>query len=430
MAGRRKTPRLRFDGRYYVANVYEPHNDRWKRNTVSFGAPTDRTEGEIYVAFGKWLDLYNRFPHKVCSFKSPYEAVDSILDATCVATVGDLVDRYLEYAKRNGQGTRSIGRIRRVQELLSSYASWPVSNFGPDDLLAVRGELLKATYMPKNQKWKKEKVYTRRGVNDLIGYIRRIWEWGMGRHMVSPEQVQGFKEVKPLRIGEAPDNQRRRRVTEDEFHKVIDNIGSTVGDMLKLMWYTAMRPHEVCCMRPFDILHDKKDCWLYVPGRDQTPVGEHKTTRFGRLRAIPLTEKPQEVLSSRIHEFASKDYIFSPKIAMAEMLKQRNDQRVTPLSCGNRPGTNKKNNPEHEPGDVYTNGALRKACKRACIRAGVEVFTPYDLRRSVATRVRALLGKEDARVLLGHTDTDTTEIYLLEEVQEAIKVAKILSSMK
>ncbi len=33
-----------------------------------------------------------------------------------------------------------------------------------------------------------------------------------------------------------------------------------------------------------------------------------------------------------------------------------------------------------------------------------------------------------AKVLLGYASTSTTEIYLLEEVQEAIKVAKLLSS--
>ena len=39
-----------------------------------------------------------------------------------------------------------------------------------------------------------------------------------------------------------------------------------------------------------------------------------------------------------------------------------------------------------------------------------------------------MLGKEAAKVLLGHAKTDTTDIYLLEEVQEAIKVAKLLAS--
>ncbi len=60
--------------------------------------------------------------------------------------------------------------------------------------------------------------------------------------------------------------------------------------------------------------------------------------------------------------------------------------------------------------------------------ADVDLFVPYDLRRTVATGTRAILGKEAAKVLLGHTKTDTTEIYLLEEVQEAMKVAKLLAS--
>ena len=81
-----------------------------------------------------------------------------------------------------------------------------------------------------------------------------------------------------------------------------------------------------------------------------------------------------------------------------------------------------------KPGEQYTNDSLCHACKRGCKRAGVEVFVPYDLRRTMATSTRAILGKEAARVLLGHAKTDTTDIYLLEEVQEAIKVAKLLDA--
>ena len=57
------------------------------------------------------------------------------------------------------------------------------------------------------------------------------------------------------------------------------------------------------------------------------------------------------------------------------------------------------------------------------------MFVPYDLRRTTATGTRAILGKEAAKVLLGHTTTDVTDIYLLEEVKEAMKIAKLLSSM-
>jgi hypothetical protein len=51
-----------------------------------------------------------------------------------------------------------------------------------------------------------------------------------------------------------------------------------------------------------------------------------------------------------------------------------------------------------------------------------------DLRRTKATGVRSILGKEAATLLLGHASTDTTEIYLLDEVKETMKVAKQLDA--
>jgi len=41
---------------------------------------------------------------------------------------------------------------------------------------------------------------------------------------------------------------------------------------------------------------------------------------------------------------------------------------------------------------------------------------------------RPELGKEAAKLLLGHVSTDTTEIYLLDEVKETMKIAKQLEA--
>ena len=60
--------------------------------------------------------------------------------------------------------------------------------------------------------------------------------------------------------------------------------------------------------------------------------------------------------------------------------------------------------------------------------AGIERFNPYDLRRTAATRIRSQFSKDAARLILGHVSTDTTEIYLLEEVQESMKLAKQLDA--
>jgi len=46
----------------------------------------------------------------------------------------------------------------------------------------------------------------------------------------------------------------------------------------------------------------------------------------------------------------------------------------------------------------------------------------------MATGTRSILGKEAAKLILGHTRTTTTDIYLLDEVQEAMKVAKQLDA--
>ena len=190
-----------------------------------------------------------------------------------------------------------------------------------------------------------------------------------------------------------------------------------------------MRPYEVCEMRPFDILTDDPDCWLYIPGRDKTPVGDHKTAHMGRIKVIPFTQKAQEILVHRIRNFNSKDYIFKPRDAVMEFRELRTSNRNTPLNYGNHPGTNRKKTPKIRPGEKYDNNSLCHACKRGCQRADVETFVPYDLRRTAATSTRAMLGKEAAKLLLGHTKTDTTDIYLLEEVQEAMKVAKLLATM-
>ena len=270
--------------------------------------------------------------------------------------------------------------------------------------------------------------YTRTGINSNLHHIRLIWDWGIGREFVTHAQAKCLEEVKPLRLGQWYDNNKRAKVTFEEFEKVTQNVNSIISDMLQLIWYTAMRPGEVCTMRPYDILRDDPKCWIYIPGRHKSPVGEHKTTHFERVKVIPLTTRPQEILKRRIQDWESQEHIFKPVDAISELYQKRAETRKTPLHYGNRPGSNKKDHPMITPGEKYNVNAFRTACKRGCIRAAVELFTPYDLRRTVATSTRAMLGKEAAKLLLGHTKTDTTDIYLLEEVQEAIKVAKLLAA--
>ncbi|MHC5173184.1 MAG: tyrosine-type recombinase/integrase [Planctomycetota bacterium] len=428
MAGKRKRPTLRFDDRYWITTIYKPNG---VRGTVSFGSPNERPERDIKIAFEIWIDLFLKHPHKTLSYGDPYKAIEQFINPTTVSTVGHLLNKYQStYEKqarpvRNGLEHPNLRFIKRVRRFLEVYYDWAVDSFGPDELAVIKMKLREYRYC----KGKVKKQYTRRGINDTLKWIKKIFKWGVGRRIVSQETLISLDEVKPYRMGERGtfDKIKRPRITEEEFQKVINCVNSVVGDILTLLWHTGMRPYEICEMRPFDILRDDPECWIYIPGRDKTPVGMHKTTGYGKIKVIPLAGDCIDILKRRIDVFDSKQFVFSPKDSMNEFLANKRINRKTPLSCGNIPGSNRKQNPKWKVGDAYNNSSLELACKRACVKAGIEPFVPYDLRRTAATKTRASLGKEAAKTLLGHAEQSTTDIYLLDEVQEAMKVAKALA---
>jgi integrase len=45
---------------------------------------------------------------------------------------------------------------------------------------------------------------------------------------------------------------------------------------------------------------------------------------------------------------------------------------------------------------------MRREVRRACERAGLPVFTPYQLRHACAVRVQAACGWDATRAVLGH----------------------------
>ncbi len=121
MAGRRKTPKLRMDGKYYVVGIYKPNG---QRTNISFGSTEERTEGEIYTAFGKWLDLFKQQPQKTLSFKNPYEAIEQIFNPMGIITIAQLLDKYLQLAEenmrldRNGKENPDIRKIKKACRFL------------------------------------------------------------------------------------------------------------------------------------------------------------------------------------------------------------------------------------------------------------------------------------------------------------------------
>jgi hypothetical protein len=219
MSTRRKRPTLRFDGKYWITTIYKP---KGVRGTVSFGSPETRSESDIRIAFERWIHLYLKHPRKTLSFSSPYEALNYMINPATISTVGQLLEKYEAYFRNNAPEVRNglehpdLRLIKRVKHFLQPYSQWPVDSFGPDELNDVKKTLLKHKYI----KGKKEKHYTRRGINDTLKWIKKIIKWGVGRKIVRTETLIGIEnELKLLRMGErgAKDNIKRGRVTPEEF---------------------------------------------------------------------------------------------------------------------------------------------------------------------------------------------------------------------
>jgi integrase len=120
-------------------------------------------------------------------------------------------------------------------------------------------------------------------------------------------------------------------------------------------------------------------------------------------------------------------YCFVPAESFQQCKDRLHAKRVTPLSCGNRPGSARKKKTILKPSQqTYSNDSYRRAIHRACDKAQVPRWSPNQLRHSAATKIRARYGLEQARVVLGHSTTTTTEIYAERDLQAAAEVARQL----
>ena len=106
--------------------------------------------------------------------------------------------------------------------------------------------------------------------------------------------------------------------------------------------------------------------------------------------------------------------MFSPRRAEEERNAARSDARQTPRWASHMDRNERKRagaGRKRPPRDGYTTGTYRRAVERACEKAGVPAVTPHTLRHLAATEIRAALGPEVARAVLGHTLASMTEHY-------------------
>jgi integrase len=367
------------------------------RPLIPVGASIATTDYNVAVECAKTL-----FARTV--FESEQKITGSI------TTISELAKAYIGYVDeyhRDQQGfkTKETSEIRyAIKPLLNLFVTLPVEQFGPLRLAEVRQNMIDANT-------------SRKVINQRIGRIKRMFKWAVSQQIVSPILYHGLITVEGLKKGrsQAREKDPIRPIDEKYVYAVLPYLTPVVSAAVQIQLLTGMRPSEVLQMKPKDIDHSG-EVWHYCPER-------HKNDYRGHERIVPIGPLGQKILIPFL--LRNKDsYCFSPVESEKYRREKLTENRKTPMSYGNIVGSNRKEDPKKQPGEVYDFQSYGKAVRRAIAAARKDIkdrggdpdiempkWTPYQLRHTAATKARKMFNYETAGAMLGHSNMSATAIY-------------------
>lgn len=325
-------------------------------------------------------------------------------------TVEELVAAFLGYAeghyrRADGTNTHELGDFRRnLGHLVQLHGGLPVASYRARQLRDLR------------QVWV-DAGLARTTVNQQVGRVRRLFRWGHGEgELVPPEVLTSLAALPDLPEGAAGEVTVPPAPQEAVFG-VLPHLSRQLQAMLQLQWHCGARPGEVCALRGREVHRDGRarlgqhtvrvaTGWVWQPE-------QHKNRRRGKFLAYVLGPQARAVLGPWLRADPD-EYVFQPREAEAERLRA--------LSRAVRFSTN----PCHAPGLRYHESSYYHAVARACTRAGVEPFSPNQVRHSFLSRVEAEYDLEDARKTVGHASVNTTLLYVERDIKRAAEIVEQL----
>jgi integrase len=307
----------------------------------------------------------------------------------------ELIARYWAFAnehyQRDGKPTAEISKIRdALKPVEQLYGDTLAADFGPIAFKTVRSEFVKSDLC-------------RTTIGYYLGKIRRFIKWAVETELLPGDAYHRLQAVAPLRAGRdgVREPKKIKPVDDEHVDPILPHLRPAVRAMVELQRLTGMRPGEVILMTTGQI--DRTgDLWIYRPER-------HKTAGIGKDREILLGSRAQAVLKSWLKADPSAP-LFSPVDSEEARRAERRRNRTTPLTPSSRARTRKKK-PKRSPRLWYDKDAYGRAVRRACLKAGIPVWSPNRLRHSLGTYVRQRFGLEAAQVILGHAKADVTQVY-------------------
>jgi integrase len=270
-------------------------------------------------------------------------------------TVVELLDRFWSHAKdyyrdSKKRKTTSIDNFRSaLRPVVGLYGSTAVVDFGPIALKAVRQVMI-------------DLGWSRTYINEQVRRIKQVFDWGVSEELYPASVADALKYVKGLRKGRSP--ARETKPVKPAPNHLIDaikpHVDRRIWAMVQIMRISGPRPDEVVRLRPID-LDMTGEVWVAQLEKHKTEYMTDDYTDSDRL--ILLGPQVQELIRPFLADRPVDAYLFSPREAESERRAEMHRNRKTPLSCGNKPGTNKSKNPKRPPGDQYRVDTLLGAMK-------------------------------------------------------------------
>ncbi|RUL83425.1 tyrosine-type recombinase/integrase [Tautonia sociabilis] len=321
-------------------------------------------------------------------------------------TVNDVILAFLDHAtayyKDGGPHGGEVGCIKDVLKIVKQlYGRTPAADFGPRALKVVRDRMI-------------GKGWCRRYINAQVDRIQRMFRWATEEEIVPGSVHHALRAVRGIRKGTpgVRESERVRPGPAASIRVVFPHVPPAIAAMIRFQDHTGCRPEEVCRLRRCHIRQRGK-VWVHEPP-------EHKTDHHDIERRISIGPRAQRVLGPWI-DVPDDAYLFSPAGSEAHRNGDRRANRRSPMTPSQTrwgPRARRK----RPSGQCDTTVSDRRAIHRACDRAKVEKWSPNQLRHTAATRLRRRHGIEAARIILGHTNLITTQVYAEADLKKAFRV--------
>ena len=337
-------------------------------------------------------------------------------------TMAELTLAYLAHAETYYTVKSTYDNLERackpVEEI---YADLPAKDFGVLQFRTCRDW------------WLNDPKRSRGYVNEHAGRLLRILKWAVGQGMIPPSIFEACKCVESLKAGRCTASEPKKVtcVPQNLVDATLPHLTQVVCDMVRFQQLVGCRPGELCKITP-SLVDRSEDVW-------QIRLPKHKTAYLGKDRTLYVGPQAQAILCKYLLR-AENAACFSPIESEKQRLEAKHDARVTPLNCGNKPGSNRVRTPRRTPGTAFDTGSYAHSIKGACKRAFpapkelsdgakkqwqiAHAWAPNQLRHNAATTVRKKFGLEGAQVILGHSDIGISQVYAEIDASKAMSIAR------